>query len=224
MNKAKLIDIDLMNKIMPDGDLTFVDIGAFTGNCTIVMSKAFPAATIHAIEACPVNFGTLKKKTADYDKINIYNIALSDCDCKRIDFYITNDEKTQKKHGKSTSQSNSLYEEFLSSRGKKTSAVSVRSMSVRTFCKKNGISQIDFLKVNCEGCEYKIFDNDENDFLDSVRMICIEFHTKVKIFKSKEFVEKRKEINKLFKQKGFKLIDGSKDLEKGKHIVQVWSK
>jgi len=224
MNKAKLIDIDLMNKIMPDGDLTFVDIGAFTGNCTIAMSKAFPQATIHAIEACPVNFKTLSEKTVEYNRIKVHHMALSNCNCKRLDFHITEDKKTQEKHGNATSQSNSLYEQFLSERGKNVRTIQVEAMSVDQFCAVNKIHHINFMKVNCEGCEYKIFDSSQNDFLNITDMIWIEFHTKVKIFKSKHFVRKRKDINDLFKHHGFKLIDGDMDLENSKHIIQVWKK
>lgn len=57
------------------------------------------------------------------------------------------------------------------------SSIEMKSMRFKTFLEKYGIQKIDFLKTDCEGGEYDIF-NDENFewILQNVKKICGEWH------------------------------------------------
>ena len=47
------------------------------------------------------------------------------------------------------------------------------------FLQENNINQIDYLKVDCEGAEYDIFDSIPNEYLaNQVKKIALEFHHK----------------------------------------------
>jgi hypothetical protein len=45
------------------------------------------------------------------------------------------------------------------------------------YCFEKNISKIDFLKLDCEGSEYRIFENLSEDFLNIIDKIIMEYHS-----------------------------------------------
>jgi FkbM family methyltransferase len=51
-----------------------------------------------------------------------------------------------------------------------------RTLTFNEFISENGLSKIDFLKIDCEGGEYDIFSIENLDFIKTVPKIVTEFH------------------------------------------------
>ena len=64
------------------------------------------------------------------------------------------------------------------------------------FILHNNIDKIDYLKVDCEGAEYSIFESIPFDFLkDNVKKVAIEFHHQIKDKKVQTLINKLKNCN-----------------------------
>lgn len=192
----------------------FIDIGAYTGNYTSALCERFPKAHIHAIEACPVIFEVLNRR--DSPNLTTHHLAIGDCN-KDVNFYvIPNPAKP--------SQSNSLFRDFVSSKGKKFKKVSVPQATLDEFCRRQRISEIDYLKINCEGCEYKIFDAPTLDFLERTHVMLLSLHGKCERFLSQEFKAQRRKISETMKAHDFELVKSEGEASKKLHAVQFWRK
>lgn len=50
------------------------------------------------------------------------------------------------------------------------------SFNLQDYARAHGLERIDYLKVDCEGSEYEIFESVSDDFLSSIRCMCVEYH------------------------------------------------
>ncbi len=210
-SKADALFRQLKKAKLKSKTLNFVEIGSFTGAYSKMMAAEYPNATIFSIEACPRNFKTLVARTKKIDRIIPIHMAISTTPGK-VKFYVCDHPEYSKmkysKFPRASSQSNSLYKSFLSGKGwtKKLRAVMVDSMSLDDFCKDRKIEHIDFLKINCEGCEYDMFDG-SLDFLKHTTAISLQMHGKSVEFRSTAFVKRRKKIVSDIVGAGFKSVD-----------------
>lgn len=211
----------------PNRKLSVIHVGAYDGLFDIQLSKQFKCIQIYSIEACPKNYKFLKRITKKHPKITTYNNCISNVDGK-VNFYLYLREGL--KDYKLSSQSNSLYLNFLS--GKKEEnirQIQVKSLTMDSFCRKNKIERIDLLRINCEGGEYSIFRKGSSfDFLDKVNILHIFIHGKSIEFLNKKNMAAKAYINKYIKKYKFKLLYGY-DLTASEkypvgHIQQVWVK
>lgn len=128
-----------------------VDIGANIGAFTCLAAKT--ATMVYAFEPEPHNFELLKQNTANLPNVTLFNKGVG----------IPGKNQIQDLQGGS----------HLSLTGHDLdSATEVEVVSINTICP--GV--IDFLKVDCEGSEYDIFDNAHDSFLERVEQVAIEFH------------------------------------------------
>jgi hypothetical protein len=67
---------DVVRAVQPIKHQFIIDAGGYIGTVSIVLSRAFPTATIVTIEPSRENFEILKKNTAKYANITIINAAL----------------------------------------------------------------------------------------------------------------------------------------------------
>ena len=223
-----------LNKIHGGRRFVVVDIGAYNGASCIELAKKFKKKDIiiYAIEPYVPNFGVLRRNVARYRNIIPLKRIISNkkAYCR---LYAPIDMKKEKDIGK-CSQAASMYQDFAQEkmvskamRMSKTQFVSTQTLEY--FCKRHKIKQIDLLKINCEGGEYKIFDQNSGilNVLNNVNNISLSLHGKTSKFCSKEYVEKKKEINQLLR-KDFKTIYGydlnivSTSKIPSDHINQVW--
>lgn len=51
-----------------------------------------------------------------------------------------------------------------------------QSVNLIDYCKEKNIEKINFLKIDCEGSEYKIFESLNDDFIKSIDKITMEYH------------------------------------------------
>jgi FkbM family methyltransferase len=54
--------------------------------------------------------------------------------------------------------------------------VECQTINLMDYCFEKNISKIDFLKLDCEGSEYRIFENLSEDFLKMIDKIIMEYH------------------------------------------------
>lgn len=96
----------------------------------------------------------------DPDKVEIFNVAVSDQDTV-LTFYEGGDSL-----GSSVVERSNDY----------TKSYDVVCVNFYRFLSDHKIDQIDFLKVDCEGTEYEIFESIPDDYFSKIKKIHVEFH------------------------------------------------
>jgi FkbM family methyltransferase len=136
----------IIKNIPPNG--TLLDLGANIGSICIPISKLRPDIKIYAIEASPRVFSYLKYNVEKNNCKNIIieNKALSTEDNQTVSFYSPPDL-----FGKG-----SLNPVFTNV------AETVRTLTLDSFIKQQGLSDIDFIKIDVEGFEKPVLSSGIN--------------------------------------------------------------
>jgi FkbM family methyltransferase len=95
----------------------------------------------------------------ELDKVELYNYAVSDSN-KFVKFNSTED-----------SLRSSITIDYNDS-----VSYDVKCINLYDFIIENNIEQIDFLKIDCEGEEYNIFNSIPDDYFCKIKKIMVEFH------------------------------------------------
>lgn len=140
-----------------------IDIGANVGYFSFLMLSKYPKATIHAFEPFPPNFRLLKEYQTLHPnlKLHLHQVAVAGESGELQFHYNANDEF-------STSAAISDNQEGSSTK--------VQALTLPDFLKENKIDKIDWLKVDCEGAEYGIFQNLPDEVFQQTRIITLENH------------------------------------------------
>lgn len=145
---------------------TIVDIGANVGYFSLFMLNNFPKASVYSYEPIPMNFALLSK----YAQLNkhfdwhAFNCAVTKPGVEAIT--LNYDKKD------SFSTSASVFADTSNQ-----DSIQVQAKSLATIIEDNNLSQIDFLKIDCEGAEYEILYNASEEVFSKTRLIAIETHT-----------------------------------------------
>lgn len=138
------INIDTkLQKIINFNLETVLDIGAHIGIVSLFMLPF--CKRIFAIEPIPINFYLLAKLTKNHNNIITTKCAISDKNGFQEFFcnYINFTQSSLIKHGEVQSIGN------------------VECFDLETFLNKNKIQEVDFVKMNIEGCEIPIIIGDK---------------------------------------------------------------
>jgi FkbM family methyltransferase len=105
-------------------------------------------------------YNVCQKVYTDKDRVEVFKFAVGG-----------KNEKLTFKVGKSslTSSTYGDVEDFLTS-------YDVYSINLVDFLFFNGIEKVDFLKIDCEGSEYDIFESIPDSVLSQIKKIHVEFH------------------------------------------------
>ena len=144
-----------------------VDIGFNYGLFSMVSLKNNPSKII-AFEPNPKLVSNYQK-FFNHEKIELYQKAVSN---KKdiVTFYENN-------HSAMSNLSNDLITH--PHWGDVNTTYEVELINFYQFLQENNINRIDYLKVDCEGSEYDIFDSIPNEYLtNQVKKIALEFHHK----------------------------------------------
>ena len=204
-----------------DFNSVVIDIGAYIGSVSRFLcenSNGNPK-NYYLVEACKMNFNVLEKKCPKY---NLFNSIISDVTGKQL-FYSGSHDGSQ-----GSSQANSLYKEFIDNKewNHETIEYELQSYSLDDFIKLLKIDHIGYLKINCEGGEYKIFDS-TLFFLECSKCVYLQMHGKDPVFLTPEIRAKRRYINDLFVEYGYSLVGGDDPSTVDKtnaHTQQLWVK
>lgn len=107
--------------------------------------------------------------------------------CKKYNHYLNHPKIELHQVGLSDkNETVTFYENEYSGRGTTISDINqtdvassfdVKLVSINEFIKNNSIDRIDYLKIDCEGGEYAIFDSIDKTFLkEKVKKVALEFH------------------------------------------------
>lgn len=139
-----------------------VDIGANIGLFSLYAAARWPSAQILAYEPDPENFRILQKNVRLSKAMNVqtFPFAVSDCNAKA------------KLYLRTGSGWHSLFD---SSEGI-LRIIEVETVTIDMILQQIISRHIDFLKVDCEGAEFKILKGQEKLLSQSVGYVAMEYH------------------------------------------------
>ena len=154
-------------------ELTIVDIGANVGVFTVWAANKFPQSKIHAFELIKENYDFCLDKTKDFDNVVVENLAIVG-DNAPVGVYKNVENPGGHKPIFDSDTSTYLNREKFTAEWNESK---VDWISFDQFVTQNKIEKIDFLKLDCEGSEYEIFDCIEKHKLwDKILNMSFEIH------------------------------------------------
>ncbi|MCG8310517.1 MAG: FkbM family methyltransferase [Cytophagales bacterium] len=171
IRKNKNEDLDVFNSIFAgqyhipiikiNSDCTILDLGSNIGLSALHYKILFPKAKIFCYELDRENYIQAKKNLKNYNDVIVENKAI---------WY---------KNGLISYQKSGMKSDAYHIGDDTHASIQVESLTIDEIIKKNNIQQIDFLKMDIEGAEIEIFENDSSlDWLVIVNAINIEVHEK----------------------------------------------
>ncbi len=137
---------------------TIYDCGSFIGGSIIKFSKLFPNSQIYGYEPNDENFELLKKNTELVKNLKINNLAISNTVSQN---QLYGSEKGVCSYTLIKDDSNYIVQ-------------NIQSSTIENEMKKNENKFIDLIKIDIEGSEFKIFENEK--ILNFLGIIIIEIH------------------------------------------------
>ncbi len=200
-NKTKIINF--FKKKLNDDKITLIDVGAHKGETIKLFSKNFRIKNIFAIEPNIEIFEILKKNFSFDKKIFIFNFGLSsDYEKKDLKVFEDTSSSTFNKINTHTNYyaRKKRYFSFFSNE-LKFKSLNSNLIPLSDLILKNNINQIDILKIDTEGYEFKVLKGIQNDQFKFIKYIYFEHHYDLMIKKEYKFAD----INQFLKNKNFEL-------------------
>lgn len=164
---------------------TVFDIGANVGNFSLFAAK-HTSGQVFAFEPVKKNYDLLVNNIQLNQLTNVVPMQLA----------VAGTAGKVVMHVSAVDTAHSITHEAFSQEGD----VEVEAVEIEAFCEKNNIPRIDFLKVDCEGAEYEIFEKISSDMLRRINKIGIEHHER--------FVHRdHAEISNRLKSAGFNVLE-----------------
>ncbi|MCX6297399.1 MAG: FkbM family methyltransferase, partial [Bacteroidetes bacterium] len=154
----------LPNDVFKKAGLTVVDIGANVGFFSLFMFSKDKKAKIFSFEPMPMNFELLNKYKKENPGLNftVVNKAVSK---EKTTITLNYDSKDSFSTAASIFDSNSQADK-----------IQVETTTLEAILSDNNLSNIDFLKLDCEGSEYGILYGASQAVLNKISTISIETH------------------------------------------------
>jgi FkbM family methyltransferase len=153
-------EYDIPSNLLPSTPLTVVDVGANNGLFALFMKTIRADSTIICFEPVPQTLELLHKNINGHEAIQVYPYALSDhSGTADISLHPTNTGE------------NSLKSDM----GATGRSVAVQLMDAATAFKQLGLTYVDVLKIDTEGCEVEILESLQNH-LPYVGIVMAEYH------------------------------------------------
>ena len=139
-------EIQLIRSLPADGVL--FDVGAHVGTWTCALATAHPQASIHAFEASPQTFITLRHNV---DRNKLANVVLNQAAVSDSSGYLEfQAPRNASVFGRIRADGNAQH------RFDHAEIVSVPCLRLADYCRAKEIKYIDFLKVDVEGAEPRV--------------------------------------------------------------------
>lgn len=147
-------DIDLVPEVI-------VDCGANIGLTSIYYSNKYPQAKVIAIEPEKSNYDMMVSNTRNYSNIKCLHKGVwkKSCMLEIIDESVSNWEFVVKESNNKNG---------------------ISAISILDLIKEYEISQIDILKIDIEGSEKEVFEDNAASWLPFVKILIIELHDRYK--------------------------------------------
>jgi len=142
---------------------TAVDIGAGIGEFAILVAKEHPSCQVYAFEPFPESLGLLQEnlRLNMVDNVMAFQVAVGSKSGKML--LATTGEAVQ-------------YTTTRCATLNGTTVIEVQGLSLDEMFQSNGIERCDFLKMDCEGCEFEVLLNSSTMVLERINHICLEYH------------------------------------------------
>ncbi|MHC4118273.1 MAG: FkbM family methyltransferase [Planctomycetota bacterium] len=149
--RPNLQDAFLVQKLLlgDTGRLTIFDVGAYVGKVAMIYRDMFPEAVIRCFEPFPDSFEQLNR-IADGEFIRPYQIALCEAEGK-ANLQIDSDNSCNSLLPRPT-----VEVKYYPQNSQNIGHIEVKTQSLDAFCDKEGIAEIDILKLDVEGAELKV--------------------------------------------------------------------
>ena len=141
---------------------TVIDIGGGIGEFAIDVARRFPNASVWAYEPAPDSFSLLQ-----------HNLNLNRLTNLQARPYAIAAAPGQVGLQRRTGQG--ALTTTLGGEGPATASAVTLAEILRT----NRIARCDYLKIDCEGCEYSVLLSASSDTLNRVSVICLEYHDRL---------------------------------------------
>jgi FkbM family methyltransferase len=143
---------------------TVVDIGAGIGDFAVGVAKEHPNCRVYACEPFPESFSLFKENIElnAVQNVSEFQIAIGS-ESAEMTLAATGDAVQH-----TTTDSTVA--------GNAASRIKVQSLSLTDFFEVNRIEHCNFLKLDCEGCEFEILLNAGSEILQKIDHICLEYH------------------------------------------------
>ena len=148
---------------------TVVDIGAGIGDFAILVAKEHPSCRVYAFEPFPESFCLLQEnlRLNMVDNVMAFQVAVGSKTGKML--LATIGEAVQHTTTPCAAPAG-------------TTVIEVQGLSLDELFQSNGIERCDFLKMDCEGCEFEVLLNSSPGTLEKINHICLEYHNGVTEF------------------------------------------
>jgi FkbM family methyltransferase len=161
-------NIEAVVKQMPQKPV-IIDIGANAGFFDVLILSKIKDAKIFAYEPIPRNTQQIKTvldaNPAIKNNVIVHQVAVTGTPGDKIDLYIESENDN--------SVIASIFSDFNSSNANK---ISVDTITLTDIFLKNELTEVDIMKVDCEGSEYDIFYNTDPAIIRRAKMLLLEVH------------------------------------------------
>ncbi len=161
-------NIEAVVKRIPSKPI-IIDIGANAGFFDILILSKIKDAQIFAYEPIPRNVQQINKVLDENpfikNNVIVQQLAVTGTVTGKIDLYIESEDEN--------SVIASIFSDFNKNNANK---ISVGTITLTDIILKNDLTEIDILKVDCEGSEYDIFYNTDASLIRRAKMILLEVH------------------------------------------------
>jgi FkbM family methyltransferase len=144
-------------------DSVVIDIGGFKGEWAFHISKKY-GCKVHIFEPVRSNYYAILKKSWWRRKISLYRLAISD-KTGTINFFLT-----------PNADGHSVIDRSKSSKKKKVKKIPVKSITLEKFFNDKDLSNVDLIKMNCEGAEIEILNSIDSILAKKIQQITFSGH------------------------------------------------
>ena len=163
--KETCLDLDYeTHSVQIEDGWTVIDIGAGIGEFAILVAKEHPSSQVYVYEPFPESFVLLAENLELNATKNVkaFQVAIGSKSGKMM--LATTGEAVQHTTTQSTVS------------GSASSMLEVPGLSLDDLFRVNSLAHCDFLKIDCEGCEFELLFNASPGTLHNITHICLEYH------------------------------------------------
>lgn len=152
------------NSVQIKDGWTVIDIGAGIGEFAVLVAKEHPNSQVYAYEPFPESFVLLQEnlKLNVTRNVRAFQMAIGSKSGQML--LATTGEAVQHTITHNSSVSSSA------------TSIKVQGLSLDDLFQANDLAHCDFLKIDCEGCEFQVLFNASPVTLKNIDHICLEYH------------------------------------------------
>ena len=154
----------IIERLKSDNNVYIFDVGGHHGHWSLSANENFPKADIHIFEISRSNFKIIRKNVSHLKNVQLNDFGLSD----------KNDKIKFKNYGDGSTLNTIIEDSNFHDYNKKFYYDECHVVSGDSYCLKNDITEIDFLKIDVEGAEMSVLKG-FNKMIDEKKIKLIQF-------------------------------------------------